>query len=119
MAGIFEKLRRLQRLLDDAEQIPDPAFLHSLRSQFQSLEQRVNLLEAYLQSDGKGADRPAANLEPVQSALAQLGASIQSTMQMLQGMQSSIKRSEESMKGLRERLDRLERSVQALSIKAA
>lgn len=114
---MFEKFRRLSRLLDDAEPLPEAAFLQGLKSQFQTLEQRVNLLEAYLQSEG-GRGK-GGNLDAVQSALSQLGASIQGTVQLLQTMQSTQKRNDEAMKTLKERLDKAERSIQSLSIKDA
>ena len=117
----FDSVRKLKRLLDQMDEVPDAKFLQGLKSQFQTLEHRVNLLEAYLQAPearpaDKGQEEQSRELRGV---IDQLTAAVQSTLQLLQRIQESQRRGEESFKTLQEKVELLERSVQSLSLKGA
>jgi len=117
LKGIIQNLKKLSQLVGEADSFPDPEFLRMMKSHFQALEQRVNLLEAYLQTEGQG--KGEVSIDRVQSALAQVGVSIQSTLQVLKGMQEGQRRSEERLTEVRSRLEKVEAAVRSLSMRGA
>ena len=105
-------------LLDQMEEVSDLSNVKGLKAQASSLEQRVNLLEAYLQSpEGRGGKASAE--QELKGALDQLSGAVQSTLALLQRLQEGQRRGDEGLKSVQEKLQLLERSVQALSLKSA
>ena len=117
----FEIFKKLMRLLDQVDEVPDAKYLQGLKSQFQTLEHRLNLLEAYLQApEGRAAPKVQEEQQKeLRGALDQLSGAVQSTVQLLQRIQEGQRRNDDSLKSVQERLQLLERTVQSLSLKSA
>jgi hypothetical protein len=114
----FESLKKLLNLPGRPEPAEAARAASEAQARFLAMEQRLNLLEAALQSSASGGASEEQSRE-LRSGLDQLAGALQSTVSLLQRVQEGQRRNEEALKAVREKLEMVERSLQSLSIKGA